>query len=212
MDKGTWWTTVHEVAKSLAWLSTQIQFLFRASHFMCLPGNCQPPSSPPTHPILLPVQLIPGSWAWIKEDIPMLTCSPFVLAKEGPLCCSQSLIVVSMDPWWNYPTSCPNDYFIHPLKPLVPLFSSFSADDLVSCVLKMKAIRRKLCMSPRFYTQTVCTSYLLWSSRPLLLLVVSTSCQGHCIASGFIPFCQPVSCLISVSHMYCIIPISMKIC
>ena len=63
MDKGTWWATVHEVAKSLARLSTQIQFLFRASHFMCLPGNHQPPSSSPTHPVLLPVQLIPGSWA-----------------------------------------------------------------------------------------------------------------------------------------------------
>ena len=67
----------------------------------------------------------------------MLTYSPFLLAKEGPLC----LIVVSMDPWWNYSASCPNDYFAHLHKPLVPLFSSFSADDLVSCVLKMKAIR-----------------------------------------------------------------------
>ena len=114
MDKGTWWATVHEVVKSLARLSTQIQFLFRASHFMCLPGNHQPPSSSPTHPVLLPVQLIPGSWAWIKEDIPMLTCSPLVLAKEGPLCCSQSLIVVSRDPWWNYSASCPNDFYTSP--------------------------------------------------------------------------------------------------
>ena len=79
----------------------------------------------------------------------MLTCSPFMLAKEGPLWCSQSLIIVSIDPWWNYSTSCPNDCFTHLLKPLVPLFPSFSADDLVSCILKMKAIRRKLCMSPR---------------------------------------------------------------
>ena len=174
---------------------------------MCLLGNHPPPPHP--HPILLPVQLIPEGWVWIEEDVPMLTCSPFMLAKEGPLWCSQSLIIVSIDPWWNYSTSCPNDYFTHLLKPLVPLFPSFSADDLVSCILKMKAIRRKLCMS-RICTQTVWTSYLLWSSPPLLLLVLSTSCQGHCIASGFIPFsCQPVSCLISVSLLYCIIPISM---
>lgn len=100
------------------------------------------------------------------------------------------------------------------LKPLAPHFlSSFSADDLVSCILKMKAIRRKLLhvslhLCP--YSLHFLLHYDLHLHSQSLFLF---SCLGHCIASAIIPVsCQPGSCIFRVSHFYSIISVRIEIC
>lgn len=80
------------------------------------------------------------------------------------------------------------------LRPLAPHFSSsFSADDLVSCILKMKASRRKLCMSPCICAHSA-FPVVLWLS-PLLPLVLplffSRALHGFSAHPILLPARQP---------------------
>lgn len=94
------------------------------------------------------------------------------------------------------------------LTPVAPLFSSFSADDLVSCILKMKAVRRKplhvpVHLRPYSLHFPVCCDHCLCSS---LCVLFPFSCQGHCILQHHPispPACQP-ACMLP--HQ-CVFPI-----
>lgn len=124
--------------------------------------------------------LLLNSWHWLQEG-------PFLL----------STVTLPL-PWMRllYPSL---------LKPSALLFSSsFSADDCVSCVLKMKAITRKPLHVSLHLRHTLhfllCCDHCL-CSHPWFLIPFLLSRTLHCFSIH--PFtCLPVCCICSVSHLY----------